>query len=98
FYVERLRQLGLDPIVPTKGDRDEAHRIIFEELILGRTPEASRRVYQQIIARLATAGAQGVIFGCTEIGLLLKPEDSPLPVFDTTELHAAHAADWALTR
>ena len=98
FYVERLRQLGLDPIVPAKGDRDEAHRIIFEELILGRTLEASRRSYQQIIARLANAGAQGVIFGCTEIGLLLKPDDSPLPVFDTTALHAAHAADWALTR
>ena len=98
FYVERLRELGLDPIVPAKADRDDAHRIIFQELILGRTLEPSRRSYQEIIARLAEAGAQGVIFGCTEIGLLLKPEDSPLPVFDTTALHAAHAADWALTR
>jgi aspartate racemase len=98
FYIERLRQSGLDPVLPAKSDRDDAHRIIFEELILGRTLESSRRTYQQIIARLASAGAQGVIFGCTEIGLLLKPEDSPLPVFDTTALHAAHAADWAMTR
>lgn len=97
FYVERLRQLGLDPLVPVKADRDEVHRIIFEELILGRTLESSRSSYREIIARLGAAGAQGVIFGCTEIGLLLKPEDSPLPVFDTTALHAAHAADWALT-
>ncbi len=96
FYIERLRQSGLDPFVPAKSDRDDAHRIIFEELILGHTLEPSRRTYQQIIARLANDGAQGVIFGCTEIGLLLKPEDSPLPVFDTTALHAAHAADWAL--
>jgi aspartate racemase len=98
FYLERLRQSGLDPVVPVKSDRDDVHRIIFEELILGRTLEPSRRICQQIIARLSKAGAQGVIFGCTEIGLLLKPEDSPLPVFDTTALHAAHAADWALTR
>ena len=96
FYVERLRQLGLDPVVPAKADRDEAHRVIFEELVLGRTLELSRRAYQDIIARLAADGAQGVIFGCTEISLLLKPEDSPLPVFDTTALHAAHAVDWAL--
>ena len=98
FYIERLRQCGLDPIVPTKADRDEAHRIIFEELVLGRTLASSRRAYLDIIARLAADGAQGVIFGCTEISLLLKPEDSSLPVFDTTALHAAHAVDWALAR
>jgi aspartate racemase len=98
FYVERLRRLGLDPLVPAKADRDEAHRVIFEELVLGRTLESSRRAYQDIIARLAADGAQGVIFGCTEISLLLKAADSPLPVFDTTALHAAHAVDWALAR
>jgi len=98
FYVGRLRQLGLDAIVPAKADRDEVHRVIFEELVLGRTLQPSRRHYQDIIARLAANGAQGVIFGCTEIGLLLKPEDSPLPVFDTTALHATHAVDWALAR
>ena len=97
FYVDRLRQRGLDPVVPDETDRIEVHRIIFEELILGRVLDASRHAYQQIIARLAAAGAQGVIFGCTEIGLLLKPEQSALPVFDTTALHAAYAADWALS-
>jgi len=96
FYVDRLRQRGLEPLVPGEADRLEIHRIIFEELILGRVLDGSRRACQQIIARLAASGAQGVIFGCTEIGLLLKPADSPLPVFDTTALHAASATDWAL--
>lgn len=97
FYAARLRQRGLDPLIPGEADRVEIHRIIFEELVLGRTLEGSRRICQQIIARLAANGAQGIIFGCTEIGLLLQPADSPLPVFDTTALHAASAARWALT-
>jgi len=96
FYVDRLRQRGLAPLVPGEADRIEMHRIIFEELVLGRVHEDSRRACQQIISRLAADGAQGVIFACTEIGLLLAPADSPLPVFDTTALHAASAADWAL--
>jgi aspartate racemase len=96
FYLARLRQQGVDVIVPGEADRLEAHRIIFEELCLGKTPDASRRTVQQIIGRLADAGAAGVIFGCTEISLLLEPKDSALPVFDTTALHAAYAVDWAL--
>ncbi|MBS0388770.1 MAG: aspartate/glutamate racemase family protein [Proteobacteria bacterium] len=96
FYVDRLRQRGLEPLIPGESDRIEIHRIIFEELVLGRVLEVSRRALQQAIARLAARGAQGVIFGCTEIGLLLAAADSPLPVFDTTVLHAASAADWAL--
>jgi len=96
FYVERLRQHGLEAVVPDASDRAEVHRVIFEELCLGKVREASRRSYQDIIRRLALAGAQGVILGCTEIAMLISPEDSPLPVFDTTALHAERAIDWAL--
>lgn len=96
FYVDRLRQHGLDVIVPGAEDRNAVHRIIFEELCLGQVRDASRRTYQDVIIRLAAAGAQAVILGCTEIAMLLSPADSALPVFDTTALHAAHAAAWAL--
>ena len=97
FYVERLRGHGLDVLVPNAPDRAEVHRIIFDELCRGRVLDASRRIYQEVIGRLADRGAQGVILGCTEISLLVGPQDSPLPLFDTTALHAAHAVEWALT-
>jgi len=96
FYLERLRSCGLDVVVPDAADRATVHRIIFEELCRGCVLDASRRACLQVIDRLAEAGAQGIIFGCTEIAMLISPGDSPLPVFDTTALHAAHAAEWAL--
>lgn len=96
FLQDRLRQGGLDVIVPDQADRIEVHRIIFDELCQGRTLGESRAVYRGVIERLRQQGAQGVILGCTEISLLIGPADSPLPLLDSTELHARHAAHWAL--
>lgn len=97
FYRERLEEHhGLDVIIPDAEDRAEVHRIIYHELIAGQINEASRETYREIIARLVDQGAQGVILGCTEIGLLVDQSDSPVPLFDTTKLHCAAAVDFAL--
>ena len=97
FYKGRLASRhGLDVLVPEAADRAEVHRIIYDELVKGRVDEASLEIYRQIIGRLIQRGAQAVIMGCTEIMLLVKPEHSAVPLFDTTALHAAAAVDWAL--
>ncbi len=96
FLKSRLSQQGLNVLVPDAQERQAVHRIIYEELCVGVISDASRRVYQQVIESLRTRGAQTIILGCTEIGLLLKPEHSPLPLLDTTELHARAAVDFAL--
>jgi aspartate racemase len=97
FYCERLRQRnGLEVLTPAPEDRAIVHRIIYEELCVGIVSHASRREYRRIIGQLAARGAQGVILGCTEIGLLVGAEDTALPLFDTTALHACSAAEWAL--
>jgi len=96
FYLERLRDRGLDVLVPEPDDRVFVHRVIYEELCLGRVLEDSRAAFRRIIAGLAAAGAQGIILGCTEIGLLVAPADAPVPLFDTTDLHACAAAELAL--
>lgn len=97
FYRRRLEQdHGLAVLAPEADDRAAADRIIFEELCRGRVTAASREIYRGIIARLAARGAQGVILGCTEIGLLVSARDAEVPLFDTTALHAAGAADFAL--
>lgn len=96
FYKQRLIDSGLEVIVPEKTDRDTVHNIIYEELVQGVVKHESRLRYQIIINCLMKRGAEGVILGCTEIGLLIKPEDSPVPVFDTTVIHAHTAADMAL--
>jgi amino-acid racemase len=97
FYRERLaRRHGLEVLVPEAADRQEVNRVIFEELVLGRLEAASKRRYLDVVAAMAGQGAQAVIAGCTEIGLLVKPEDIALPLFDTAELHARAAVDWAL--
>ncbi|WP_323120640.1 aspartate/glutamate racemase family protein [Burkholderia alba] len=96
FYAQRLReQFELDVLVPDERERAEVHRIIYDELCHGVIDPASRATYQAIIERLAQRGAQGVILGCTEITLLIGAADTPLPVFDTTALHARAAVDWA---
>jgi aspartate racemase len=98
FYRRRLAERhGLEVLVPDAADRAEVNRVIFEELVLGRVEASSRARYQEVVGRLARAGAQGVIAGCTEIGMLLSPSDVPLPLFDTTELHARAAAELALS-
>ncbi|MGR4043397.1 aspartate/glutamate racemase family protein [Pseudomonas sp. 910_21] len=96
FLKSRLSQQGLKVLVPDAQERQAVHRIIYEELCVGVISDASRRVYQQVIESLKARGAQAVILGCTEIGLLLKPEHSPLPLLDTTELHARAAVAFAL--
>lgn len=96
FYCGRLRRQGLEVLIPDAPERDTINRVIFEELCLGEIREDSRKKFQAVVAGLAKRGARGVILGCTEIGLLLRPEDADLPLFDTTVLHAAAAANLAL--
>ncbi|MGE7413624.1 aspartate/glutamate racemase family protein [Methylobacterium tarhaniae] len=97
FYKGRLAaRHGLDVLVPGADDRAEVHRVIYEELVQGRALPASREAYRAVIARLVERGAEAVILGCTEIMLLVRPEDSPVPLFDTTALHAEAAVDLAL--
>ncbi|MET3820184.1 aspartate racemase [Burkholderia sp. PvR073] len=96
FYAERLRdKFGLDVLVPDEAARGDVHRIIYDELCHGVIDAASRATYVAIIDELAKRGAQAVILGCTEITLLIGADDSPLPVFDTTALHAKAAVEWA---
>ena len=97
FYKGRLaEQHGLSVIVPDDKDRAIVHRVIYEELVAGKVLPASREAYPAIIAKMVANGAQGVILGCTEIMLLIGPEDSPVPIFDTTALHAVAAVEAAL--
>lgn len=96
FYIDRLKQQGLEVLLPTPEDRDSVHRIIFEELCLGQTLEVSRQHYRRTMARLVEQGAQAIILGCTEITLLVGAGDATVPLFDTTALHALAAAEWAL--
>ena len=97
FLRERLeRDHGLQVLVPDEADRAEVHRIIYEELCAGAIRASSRQTYQRIIGSLAEQGAQAVVLGCTEITLLIEPQDSLLPVLDTTRLHSLAAVDFAL--
>lgn len=98
FYRDRLAAHGLDVLVPSAEDRDLVHRVIYDELVFGVVEDTSRQAYREVIARLVEAGAEGVIYGCTEIELLVGPEDSPVPTFPTTRLHADAAVDHALGR
>ncbi|WP_026120308.1 aspartate/glutamate racemase family protein [Nocardiopsis potens] len=96
FYRDRMAGHGLTVLVPEEEDRADVHRIIYEELVLGEVREESRARYAEVIAGLAARGAEGVVLGCTEIELLVRPEDSPVPVFPTTRLHATAAVTRAL--
>lgn len=95
FYKNRLEQRGLEVMVPDAEGRATVHRVIYEELCLGKTLEDSCRSYERIVEGLANDGAEAVILGCTEIGMLIGPENSPIPVFDTTLLHVEAAFKWA---
>jgi aspartate racemase len=93
----RLRDTyGIDILTPKGADAAEVSRVIYEELVRGKFLDASRAVYRQIIARLVAQGARGIILGCTELPLLVKPDDSAVPLFDTTTLHAMAIVDFAL--
>jgi aspartate racemase len=98
FYRERLTgRHGLEVLVPDEDDRATVDRVIFDELCRGEVLEASRAQYRRIIAALAARGAQAIILGCTEIPLLVGADDSPVPLFDTTAIHARLAAEHALS-
>jgi aspartate racemase len=97
FYVGRLRDRhGLEVIVPDEPDRRTVHRVIYDELCVGVVRERSRDEYRCVMQKLSNAGAEAILFGCTEIDLLVGPDDSPVPVFDTTRLHAERAVELAL--
>lgn len=97
FYKGRLAEhFGLQVLVPDAADRAIVHAVIYDELCLGTVNAHSRREFQRIIARLQERGAEAVILGCTEIGLLISAADSCLPVYDTTQLHAAEAVRLAV--
>lgn len=97
FYRERLASHGLTVHTPESDDRAVVNAVIYDELVLGQILPASRRRYQDILESLGRKGAQGIILGCTEIELLIRPEDTPLPLFATTRLHAVAAVTAALT-
>jgi aspartate racemase len=97
FYRDRLvEQHGIQVLIPNDRERETVHRVIYEELCVGETRDDSRAEYVKIIERLAARGAEAVVLGCTEISLLLRPDDSPIPLFDTTASHARRAVDCAL--
>jgi len=97
FYRGRLAERhGLEVLIPEEAERALIHRIIYEELCVGRLEQDSRAALQRITQRLAGRGAEAVVLACTELGLLLAADDAPVPIFDTTALHARAAVDWAL--
>ena len=91
-----IEKHGLEVLVPPAEDRRVVHDVIYNELCRGQIRDESRQRFRQLIRRLADEGAAGVILGCTEIGLLIKQADSPVPLFDTAVIHAEAAADFAL--
>jgi aspartate racemase len=98
FYKSRLAdRFGLDVLIPEAAHRALVHQIIYEELVQGKVLPASRQAYRDAIARLIARGAQGIVLGCTEIMLLVRPEDSAVPLFDTTSLHVEAAVERALS-
>ena len=98
FYRGKLQQdHGLDVLVPEAGDRKIIHAIIYDELCVGKLEDASRRECLRIIDGLAARGVEGVILGCTELGMLVKPSDTGVKLFDTTLIHAAKAVEYAIS-
>jgi len=97
FYKGRLiRDFGLEVLTPNESDRQTVHRVIYEELVQGKIVNASRAEYKRIMQALIAEGAEGIILGCTEIELLVKQEDSSVPLFPTTSIHAIAAVEYAL--
>ena len=97
FYKGRLLQkYGLNVIIPNVQEREIVHRVIYDELVVGRIAQGSKEQYIDIIEQMIGRGAEGVILGCTEIGLLVHQEDSRVPLFDTTRIHAEAAVEFAL--
>ncbi len=96
FYRLRLQEKhGLKVFIPPEPDRETVHQVIYDELVKGQLRDSSREAFVRIIESLKAQGAQGIILGCTEIPLLIKPTDVTLPIFDTMTIHAQAAVDWA---
>ena len=96
FYKSKIQDFGIKVLIPGEEDIEIINSVIYEELCLGLISEASKKEFLRIITGLKKQGAQGVILGCTEIGLLIKQEDTDLPVFDTTYIHALKAALYSI--
>ena len=96
FYKSRLEERGIQVLIPNQQDRELVHQVIFDELCLGKIREESKKEYKRIMEELIAMGAEGIILGCTEIHLLIKQEDSRVPLFDTTYIHAVTAVEKAL--
>jgi aspartate racemase len=97
FYTGRLREkFGLDVVVPDEAERALVHQIIYDELCIGRVTEASRQAFVDVAQRLERRGADSLILGCTEVGMLLDESNAPVPIFDTALIHADAAVDFAL--
>lgn len=96
FYKDRLADRGIEVLIPDAANVDVINTVIFEELCAGKINEASRKRFQSIIEKLKDAGAEGVILGCTELGLLLRQSDVSVPLFDTTGIHTKKAVQIAL--
>jgi aspartate racemase len=96
FIIDKLADAGLEVVLPDSKDMELVNDVIFNELCLGKVLDSSREEYQRIIKGMKLQGAEGVILGCTEIGMLIKEEDSVLPTYDTTIIHATAAAGKAL--
>ncbi|MEC1716258.1 aspartate/glutamate racemase family protein [Schinkia azotoformans] len=96
FYKSRIESKGIKVLVPNGAEREMVNKVIYEELCLGNIQQSSRDYYKMVIKNLVDNGAEGIILGCTEIGLLVKQEDSEVPLFDTTVIHAIEAVNAAL--
>lgn len=98
FYKSRLESNGINVIVPNSNEREVVNKVIYDELCLGLVQQASRDYFKKVIQDLIESGAEGIILGCTEIGLLIKPEDFDVPIFDTTYIHAREAVNMSLKK
>jgi len=98
FYRARLSANGIDSVIPSLADRNAVHRVIYEELCLGQVKDQSRFAYREIMQRMIDDGAEGIVLGCTEIAMLVGQADCPVPIFDTTEIHARAAVEYALAK
>lgn len=97
FYRERLEAAGIEVLIPEQAQRDSIHRVVYEELCQGHINPDSRQAYLDIVASLSGRGAQAVILGCTEIGLLIRQADTSVPLYDTAEIHAVQAVEQAVS-
>lgn len=98
FYKTRIETNGIKVLIPSEEDRKVINKVIYEELCLGEIQQSSREYYKKVIKGLVDDGAEGIILGCTEIGLLVKPEDSKVPLFDTAVIHAIESVNMALEK